>query len=326
MNKLAPVTTMAPRAKSDEEPPRTPIQFAVRMVPLIKALGERALTFEEIIASRSMTDEEIRRLINRGPTPEQVQSEFQHGLESVDLTFKKVVREKDLEINRLGENVKRSKRDFDVKTGLANESFFRRQVVRHIIDRRVRNFAVVYLDVYKFKKFNDRLGHDKGDVVLKQVAKIIQNHLRPEDLAARFGGDEYAILLQNVDSREQAAMVIERIMKDLHAYPWDSHPTSLDMVRMRGLRPMLDPGVVFFGVPLERRKFIQPIRSRKYGRIIVDTADKLMYMSKRRHKKSGVPHICSGEVSFSRRSCPDDFVQFQDFKLQGKVSFCEVAA
>ena len=308
-------STAAPdalRAQSSEGLPHTPIQFTVKMVPLLQAMDQKGLTFEEVIASRLMPEDEVRKLVARGPDFQDVLTQFSLWLDSVSNAHRRVVLEKDLEIHRLRMLVQKSKRDSDPLTGLPSESFFRRKLVRHINDRRIQTFALVYLDVHRFKEINDLLmSHDEGDKVLKQVATILQNHLRPDDIASRFHGDEFALLLPHVEDREQAVKIIERIMKDLVTYVWD-----LDFEALRKLRPMLDPGVLFFNVPMDHRRQIQPMRTRKFARGMVKIADRMMYEAKGLHKKTGRPHICSGEVQFLGGRVT----------LKGGMNICEVAA
>ena len=86
-------------------------------------------------------------------------------------------------------------------------------------------FALVMIDVDKFKSVNDRFGHDVGDAVLARVGAILRAHARPSDLAARFGGEELALLLRDT-SRASAAQIAERLRAAVAAapIPAGSHP------------------------------------------------------------------------------------------------------
>ena len=72
------------------------------------------------------------------------------------------------------------------------------------------NFGVLFIDIDDFKSVNDRHGHDKGDHVLRLVAKTLTRSLRPFDLAGRWGGEEFLALILNVDLL-QLSVVAERV-------------------------------------------------------------------------------------------------------------------
>ena len=89
----------------------------------------------------------------------------------------------------------------DSLTGLMNRSFFevvnKKQIQTH--KRLNTPFSIMMLDLNHFKEVNDTYGHDKGDEILKIAAVCIQNALRSSDMACRIGGDEFAIMLDNID-------------------------------------------------------------------------------------------------------------------------------
>ncbi|HEY6779616.1 MAG TPA: EAL domain-containing protein [Thermoleophilaceae bacterium] len=103
----------------------------------------------------------------------------------------------------------------DQVTGLPNRALFVDRV-RHRIARSRRDeggLAVIFLDLDDFKTINDSLGHAAGDEVLVAVAKRLAATIRASDTAARFGGDEFALLLEDVESVQEAADTAERIME-----------------------------------------------------------------------------------------------------------------
>lgn len=75
-------------------------------------------------------------------------------------------------------------------------------------------YAVLFLDLDRFKVINDSLGHLAGDQLLKDIAQKLKTHLREVDLVARIGGDEFVILLEDIPGIEKAIQVTERILKD----------------------------------------------------------------------------------------------------------------
>jgi diguanylate cyclase (GGDEF)-like protein/PAS domain S-box-containing protein len=107
----------------------------------------------------------------------------------------------------------------DPVTNLANRALFVERV-RHAVPRGRREgsrLAVIFMDLDDFKTINDSLGHAAGDSVLLEIAKRLDGSIRPSDTAARFGGDEFAVLLEDVGSAQDAADTAERILESLAA-------------------------------------------------------------------------------------------------------------
>jgi diguanylate cyclase (GGDEF)-like protein/PAS domain S-box-containing protein len=102
----------------------------------------------------------------------------------------------------------------DPVTSLANRALFADRV-EHSIKRASRGgpaIGVMFIDLDDFKTVNDSLGHAAGDSVLQEVARRLQNAVRPGDTVARFGGDEFAILLDGIADSGEAADVAGRIL------------------------------------------------------------------------------------------------------------------
>ncbi len=105
----------------------------------------------------------------------------------------------------------------DPVTNLPNRALFVERV-RHAIGRarrEERELGVIFLDIDDFKTINDSLGHGAGDAALIDVAKRLSSSIRSSDTAARFGGDEFVVLLEDLDSTQTAVEVAERILEDL---------------------------------------------------------------------------------------------------------------
>jgi diguanylate cyclase (GGDEF)-like protein len=106
----------------------------------------------------------------------------------------------------------------DALTGLPNRSLFTERL-RHAMRRAARHpddlFAVLFLDLDRFKDVNDNLGHFAGDELLRAVARRLEACLRPEDTVARLSGDEFAILLESITEASDAGRVAERIEEAL---------------------------------------------------------------------------------------------------------------
>ncbi|MDE3735684.1 putative bifunctional diguanylate cyclase/phosphodiesterase [Metapseudomonas resinovorans] len=103
----------------------------------------------------------------------------------------------------------------DALTGLLNRRGFHQALEASLarIERNGKRMAVLYLDLDGFKLINDSLGHEAGDRVLRRVAEQLKNCLRPYDILARMGGDEFTALLDTLDHPEDAARVAEKLIE-----------------------------------------------------------------------------------------------------------------
>jgi len=107
----------------------------------------------------------------------------------------------------------------DQLTGLPNRTLFWDRLSHRLslADRRQTGFAVLFLDLDNFKVVNDTLGHAAGDRLLVDVALRIRDELRAGDTAARVGGDEFVVLLDEVATSEAALVIAHRLSEALRA-------------------------------------------------------------------------------------------------------------
>ncbi|WP_297085415.1 PAS domain S-box protein [Thermoleptolyngbya sp. C42_A2020_037] len=105
----------------------------------------------------------------------------------------------------------------DALTGLPNRMMFNRHLYLMLARSRrgQEPFAVVFLDLDRFKTINDTLGHAVGDCLLEQATQRLTYCLREEDTIARWGGDEFTLLLPNLKSPQDASRIAERISENL---------------------------------------------------------------------------------------------------------------
>jgi diguanylate cyclase (GGDEF)-like protein len=106
----------------------------------------------------------------------------------------------------------------DALTGLPNRAVFMDRLKRSLERAKHRDdylFAVLFLDLDRFKVVNDSLGHQIGDQLLVAIARQLETSLRPGDMVARLGGDEFAIIIDHLKQVSDATLAAERIHKGL---------------------------------------------------------------------------------------------------------------
>jgi len=154
--------------------------------------------------------------------------------------------------------------DTDDLTGIWNRRYFRRHLPGEFDRSRIYAvpMSLLMLDLDDFKQINDRYGHSMGDVLLSEVCGTIRDSLRPPDLFARVGGDEFAVVLPHTGT-EGARAVADRIVQRVHALEIFSE----DMAEP--VRTSLSVGVATLK------------ESDQSFADILDRADELLYLSKR---------------------------------------------
>ena len=149
----------------------------------------------------------------------------------------------------------------DALTGLANRHLFfdRLELATHEAERANNKFALLFLDLDKFKPINDTLGHDIGDLVLKTVATRLQNLVRAGDTVARMGGDEFTLILNGLHSAPDAEKIAAKIIECIGA-PFTFGNISCHLGASIGITLFPDHGTI--------------------AEQLINKADKAMYLAK----------------------------------------------
>jgi len=146
----------------------------------------------------------------------------------------------------------------DILTGLANRRFFQQKLAEACDADQA--FAVYFIDLDRFKEVNDSLGHAAGDALLRMVAERLRATVRAEDLVARFGGDEFAIMQQVGVTAETATRLAGRINQSIaETFHFDGVPIRIG---------------ASVGIRLHAEREEDPVR-------ILNEADEALYRVKR---------------------------------------------
>ena len=116
----------------------------------------------------------------------------------------------------------------DATTGLANRTLFNDRLDQALVqaERHARSFAIMFIDLDKFKNINDTYGHDIGDKVLHTVGERLQACVRDEDTVSRIGGDEFLCLLMEVEEEASVASIADSMVEKC-AQPCEIQDLSL---------------------------------------------------------------------------------------------------
>jgi diguanylate cyclase (GGDEF)-like protein len=126
--------------------------------------------------------------------------------------------------------------NYDELTSLPNRRLLLDRFIQaaSLAKRHDRLLAMLFFDLNEFKSINDQLGHAVGDKLLQQVAKRLSASIRSTDTACRYGGDEFIVLLTEIENREHAVKVLTKIRAGLAA-PYVIDDVSIRMTLSNGL-------------------------------------------------------------------------------------------
>ena len=105
----------------------------------------------------------------------------------------------------------------DYLTALPNRLLFDDRLATAIsrAERNNKKMSLLFLDMNNFKSINDRLGHQAGDIFLRVIGERIQTHIRESDTAARIGGDEFALILEDINDRQTVEQTVHNLRDSL---------------------------------------------------------------------------------------------------------------
>ncbi len=132
----------------------------------------------------------------------------------------------------------------DGLTGLYNHRYFY-EMLQSEFERATRygsGLSVIITDIDYFKKINDRYGHMSGDMILREISKILKKHTRKVDLVARYGGEEFTLLLPET-GKEKAAQVAERIRKDVESRKFKGEKEMISVTISLGVEDLNNPEI-----------------------------------------------------------------------------------
>ena len=132
---------------------------------------------------------------------------------------------------------------YDQLTSLANRALLQERLQLLIKDstENTKKFGVLFLDMDCFKEVNDTLGHDAGDTLLVHVAQILLNETRKTDTVARFGGDEFIILIDNVSDTSVLTNIASKLISSI-AQPFNIKHQTLHVTTSIGISIYPDDG------------------------------------------------------------------------------------
>ena len=135
---------------------------------------------------------------------------------------------------------------YDSLTGLANRTLLHQRLQLLIEEGFTlsKKFGILFLDLDRFKKINDTLGHDAGDELLVKMAKLLLLNTRKSDTVGRLGGDEFLVLIDNVESEEGLMRIAEKIIASMNE-PMNIKENSLHVTTSIGISMFPEHGADF---------------------------------------------------------------------------------
>jgi diguanylate cyclase len=166
--------------------------------------------------------------------PEQMASKVKPLTEAQERTVKTLTEHLALAVANL--NLRESLRKQAIRdplTGLFNRRYMEESLEREFrrASRRESPLAILMIDIDHFKRLNDSFGHEAGDAVLRELAKVFQAQLRAEDIASRYGGEEFVLILPESDMAA-ASECADRLQQAVHAMQIQHYGRTLEGISL----------------------------------------------------------------------------------------------
>jgi diguanylate cyclase (GGDEF)-like protein len=204
----------------------------------------------------------------------------------------------------------------DELTGIYNRRELLKRFTEELSVRRYRDIAVIFCDLDRFKDINDTYGHGCGDRILREFGSILGGSLREYDIAGRYGGDEFIIILPDTNM-EQAGKVARILQQKLAARPIEWNDLRINIFASFGIASLRDNSAYImkklkisnlkqiFAIVDPRKTDWVKIRSVKtrIAEIILEMADDALHQAKRTRCR-GCGHRSDKKETFTNGACP----------------------
>lgn len=228
-------------------------------------------------------------------------------LREYETRISKIARYSESQVQK--ERLAAERKRLDPKTGLPWGSDFRQQAGRSLAsDRRSHVLVIVYFDVNHFKRINDEISHEMGDIVIARVARTLRSQMR-SDLKAREGGDEFLahIVLDHKEAHETcseiALRIVERCCSEFENIDWTTY-RDWKVARsgdsgVRTINPTLAAGVVIIHTGPFPRVKAGAASGVRVAKRIVKIAEGLMKKSKQYEKERNLRRVHFAVMEFA---------------------------
>jgi len=173
---------------------------------LLNAARVQACQTPIVVMTDEMETEVDREAIRSGAADYLIKGRIDHLLLERTLRYAIERKETEQHLTRLAH--------YDPLTDIPNRILFRDRLEHaiHLAERDKTNFTLMFIDLNGFKQVNDNFGHDAGDAIIRICAERLNDCLRRSDSVARMGGDEFTLLLQNIESNTDVAHIAQKVI------------------------------------------------------------------------------------------------------------------